>query len=101
MVRSEDLEGVVEVTTRRTGRTTSRTSWGASGRRNNVFSAVVEDDKSELMLISSHGTALRIPMKEVKLLGRVTQGVTLMRFSKDDKVASATILSQSEEENPA
>lgn len=62
-----------------------------------VYSAIVENDNCELMLISSQGTALRIPMKSVKLLGRVTQGVTLMRLDSSDKVAGATILRDSSE----
>lgn len=64
-----------------------------------VHAKVVQDDSGELMMISSKGTALKIPMQSVKMLGRVTQGVTLMRLSKDDKVASATILDKSAEES--
>jgi DNA gyrase subunit A len=64
-----------------------------------VFSSVVEDDSGELMLISSKGTVLRIPMKSVKELGRVTQGVTLMRLSAGDRVASAVVFDKEELED--
>jgi DNA gyrase subunit A len=63
-----------------------------------VFSVVVEDAEHDLMLISSKGTILKIPLKSVKVLGRVTQGVTLMKLGGGDKVASAALLSQREEE---
>lgn len=62
-----------------------------------VYAAVVNDDEGELMLISSKGTVIKTAMKSVKLLGRVTQGVTLMRLDSGDKVASATTLSASSE----
>jgi len=65
-----------------------------------VFSTVVNEEKGELMLISSKGTALRIPMKSVKSLGRVTQGVTLMRLGSGDKVAGAAVLDAQDEEVP-
>jgi DNA gyrase subunit A len=63
---------------------------------NVVYSAVTEDEGHELMLISSKGTILKTPLKSVKKLGRVTQGVTLMRLGDSDKVASATLLAEAE-----
>ncbi len=63
-----------------------------------VYSCVVADETGELFLISQKGTALRIPMKSVKMLGRVTQGVTLMRLTGADKVAGGALLDASEEE---
>jgi len=43
---------------------------------------VTEDD--ELMLISDQGTLVRTPVAEVALVGRNTQGVTLIRLGKDE-----------------
>ncbi|MEW6764719.1 MAG: DNA gyrase subunit A [Pseudomonadota bacterium] len=43
---------------------------------------VAEDD--ELMLISDQGTLVRTPVAEVSLVGRNTQGVTLIRLGKDE-----------------
>ena len=62
-----------------------------------VYAAVVNDTHGELLLISSKGTVLKTPLSSVKSLGRVTQGVTLMRFGVGDKVASAALLGKSEE----
>ncbi|MEI6477851.1 MAG: DNA gyrase subunit A [bacterium] len=64
---------------------------------NVVYAAVVEDEGHELMMISSKGTILKTSLKSVKRLGRVTQGVTLMRLGSGDKVASATLLAEKEE----
>lgn len=63
-----------------------------------VYSTTVNNDRGELMLISAHGTIMKIPMNSVKLLGRVTQGVTLMRLAAGDRVAGATILDEIVEE---
>lgn len=63
-----------------------------------VHASVVTADEGDLVLISSKGTVIKTPIKSVKRLGRVTQGVTLMRLNGTEKVASATILAEGEEE---
>lgn len=50
---------------------------------------VIEDD---LMLTSEKGTIIRVPFKSVPLLGRVTQGVRVMKPQKGDGVAAFTLL---------
>jgi DNA gyrase subunit A len=63
-----------------------------------VFAAITDDkEKYELMLASSKGTIIKTPLSSVKLLGRVTQGVTLMRMNAGDKVASAALLGEKED----
>ena len=51
----------------------------------------------DLVLVSREGQVIRIKVKTVKRLGRDTQGVTLMRLKSGDKVASVTMVDQSEE----
>ena len=56
-----------------------------------------EDD--DVMLITNSGTIIRIGVKDVSILGRATQGVTLMRTNNEEKVVSIeTILEPDEEE---
>ena len=45
-----------------------------------------EDD--DVMLITNSGTIIRINVKDVSILGRATQGVTLMRTNENEKVVS-------------
>jgi DNA gyrase subunit A len=59
-----------------------------------VYAGVARGSQGELILISRQGTVIKTPMDSVKVLGRVTQGVTLMRLDKDDRVASAAILTE-------
>lgn len=40
------------------------------------------NDKDDIMLISSDGTIIRINVKDISILGRATQGVTLMRMDE-------------------
>lgn len=51
--------------------------------------ANIEDD---LILTSEKGTIIRVPFKSVPLLGRVTQGVRVMKPQTKDGVAAFTIL---------
>lgn len=44
------------------------------------------------MLITDSGTIIRISVKDVSILGRSTQGVTLMRTSDGGKVVSIETL---------
>jgi DNA gyrase subunit A len=54
-----------------------------------VSMANIEDD---LILTSEKGTIIRIPFKSVSMLGRVTQGVRVMKPQAGDSVAAFTIL---------
>ena len=44
------------------------------------------------MLITDKGTIIRLKVKDISVLGRSTQGVTLMRTTDGDKVVSIEIL---------
>jgi DNA gyrase subunit A len=48
----------------------------------------VVNESVELMLISSDGTIIRIEVSSISILGRATQGVTLMRTQNGNKVVS-------------
>lgn len=50
--------------------------------------SVSEDD--DLLLISSDGTIIRMHVDGISVLSRVTQGVTLMRTSEENRVVSLT-----------
>ncbi|PYG88985.1 DNA gyrase subunit A [Ruminiclostridium sufflavum DSM 19573] len=45
-------------------------------------------DEDDIMLISSDGTIIRMKVSEISILGRATQGVTLMRMADGIKVVS-------------
>lgn len=55
-------------------------------RNGNVVGAVQVDENDEIMLISDQGTLVRTRVEEVSVIGRNTQGVTLIRTGEDEKV---------------
>jgi DNA gyrase subunit A len=60
---------------------------------------VHEDDA--VMLMNTRGITIRIPAAQISRIGRTTQGVTLMRISKDEEVASMTIINPKDPESTA
>lgn len=48
----------------------------------------IAKEEDDVMLITDTGTVIRLKIQEVSLLGRATQGVTLMRTSSGEKVVS-------------
>jgi len=66
-----------------------------------VEALVTSNANQDIILASKSGQIIRIPIKSVKLLGRDTQGVRLMRLEKDDKVASVTIIAQAPTQAPS
>jgi DNA gyrase subunit A len=49
------------------------------------------------MLISNGGTVIRMPVDEIKRLGRATQGVIVVRLRGDEQVSSIALVAESEE----
>lgn len=58
----------------------------------------LEENASEVLMISSKGQAIRVGLKDIPTLGRTTQGVRIMRMSEGDKVASLGLMPEQAEE---
>lgn len=57
-------------------------------------------DHNDLMIINESGTALRLPVKDVRVMGRATQGVKLIDLGKrGDKIASVCKVNSNPEED--
>lgn len=59
---------------------------------------VVEENMNEAILISEAGQTIRLGLDDIKLLGRTTQGVTIMRLSDKDAVSSIGLMEQKEDQ---
>jgi DNA gyrase subunit A len=57
-------------------------------------------DGYQVMLISNGGTVIRMPVDEIKRLGRSTQGVIVMRLRGDEQVSSIALVAESEPDAP-
>ena len=55
--------------------------------------------EEDIMLITDTGTIIRLKVKDVSILGRSTQGVTLMRTNDGGKVVSIELINANEEES--
>ena len=57
-----------------------------SKRNGRVVGAIKTVDDEEVMLISNAGTLVRTPIEDISVLARNTQGVTLIRLGKNEKL---------------
>ena len=59
----------------------------------------ITGEDEDVMLITDQGTIIRLAVKEISVLGRSTQGVTLMRTNDGAKVVSIETVPKEENEN--
>tara|TARA_B110000444_G_scaffold261110_1_gene311171 strand:- start:2247 stop:4451 length:2205 start_codon:yes stop_codon:yes gene_type:complete len=60
-----------------------------SPRNGNVASTLVVEDSDEIILSTDKGSIMRCAVKEIRIAGRNTQGVTIKKLSGFEKVVSA------------
>jgi len=63
-----------------------------------VVALKVVNDHDELMLISANGILIRFALKEIRPIGRNTQGVRMIRLDQDDKLVAVAHLVTEENE---
>lgn len=61
-----------------------------------AIKAVREED--DLMIINRSGITIRMPVKDVRVMGRATQGVRVIRLDDDDKIADVAVVPESSDE---
>tara|TARA_B100002052_G_scaffold294888_1_gene320414 strand:+ start:483 stop:3053 length:2571 start_codon:yes stop_codon:yes gene_type:complete len=60
-----------------------------SKRNGNVTSTLVVSNEDEIILSTDKGRVIRCPVKEIRIAGRNTQGVRIIKLSGEEKVVSA------------
>ena len=60
-----------------------------SSRNGNVTSTLVVENQDEIILSTDKGRVIRCPVKEIRIAGRNTQGVRIIKLSGEEKVVSA------------
>ena len=61
--------------------------------------SLVTENSDQLVITSKKGQVIKLPVKNIPQLGRVTQGVIIMRFAnKGDSIAAATVLEKTGDE---
>ena len=61
-----------------------------SVRNGNVSSSFPVNEGDEIMISTNKGRVIRVAVKEIRIAGRNTQGVRIIKLSGDEKVVSAT-----------
>ncbi|MCC5806893.1 MAG: DNA gyrase subunit A [Opitutales bacterium] len=61
-----------------------------------VAGALSVDEEDEIMLFTHHGQAVRTRVKEIRVIGRTTQGVRLINMAEGDKLIGITKVIQIE-----
>jgi DNA gyrase subunit A len=71
-----------------------------SERNGRVVGAIKITGDEEVMLISNGGTLVRTPADDISILGRNTQGVTLIRLGNDEQLVQIEPVAASVDDNP-
>ena len=69
-----------------------------TARTGQIVGAGMVDDDHNLMLMSTSGKVIRLPVSQIPTIGRQTQGVTLMKLDPDEMVATMTIAEKKDDE---
>ena len=82
---------------RRTGRGgQGLTAHGLGGRAGNRLAAAFPvEDSDDLLMVTSGGQMIRTPMEQIRIVSRSSQGVTIFKTGKDEKVVSVERLPDS------
>ncbi len=77
------------------------TNYKVDAERGNVCGIKVVDEDDDIILISSEGIIIRIQASEIRVMGRVSKGVRVMRVSNGNKVVAFTRAEHEQEEETA
>ena len=71
----------------------------ASDRNGSVIGAMQVDNDSEVILIADSGKMIRMPLENLRVIGRTTQGVRLINLEEGEKVVAMDIVAREEAED--
>ncbi len=72
----------------------------ASERNGAIIGAMQVDNESEVILIANSGKMIRMPLENVRIIGRTTQGVRLINLEDGEKVVAMDIVAREESGDP-
>jgi DNA gyrase subunit A len=64
-----------------------------------VFSIKAVSEDSDLMITTKEGIVIRMSVSDIRVMGRATQGVRLIKLGKKDEMADIAIIHKSEDED--
>ncbi len=77
------------------------TNMDCTAKTGKVVGVKSVDDSNDMIVISSKGQTIRSPVKDIRVIGRNTQGVRIIRLDEGEKVASFAVVQQENENEGA
>jgi len=106
----KDSENILLVTEKGYGKQTNvdeyrETKRGSKGvkalniteKNGNLAAIKVSDQEKDVVIMTDSGMTMRMPIKQISILGRVTQGIRLINLKENQKVAAISIVDPEEE----
>ena len=72
-----------------------------SERNKAVVSSFPIEDDNQIMMVTDGGKLIRMPVEDIRIAGRKTQGVILFRTAEDENVVSVTWLDADDDDEDA
>jgi DNA gyrase subunit A len=69
-----------------------------SEKTGNLIAIKAVTDEDDLMITNQSGIVIRIPATDIRVMGRATSGVKVIKIDDHDKIADVTIVGRGEEE---
>jgi len=70
------------------------TAMAVNNRNGDLVASFPIEETDQIMLVTDGGQLIRCPVNDIRIAGRSTQGVTVFRTGKDEKVVSVSRISE-------
>ena len=68
-------------------------------KNGNLVSVKIVQENQELVIMTNSGMTMRMPLDQISLLGRVTQGLRLINLKDNQKVSTISLVEKEEQNN--
>ncbi|MDF2599524.1 MAG: gyrase subunit, partial [Methylobacterium brachiatum] len=75
------------------------TAMRVNDRNGNLVGSFPVEATDQIMLVTDRGQLIRVPVDDIRIVGRASQGVTVFNTAKDEKVVSVEHIEGEDEEN--
>jgi len=76
------------------GKTLMTITENGYGKRTSIDEYPIQKDEDDMMLMTDRGKIIRMPVKDISVIGRNTQGVRLIAMAPGERVVSAARLAE-------
>ena len=67
-------------------------------KNGNLVAVKIADINKELVIMTDSGMTMRMPIDQISLLGRVTQGIRLINLKDNQKVSTISLVDKNDED---